>query len=131
MASEALQEFQRRLWRAWDASDLDGVAECVAEDFHGTFAGPDGSPLLEADRLGLLELLRSSFAQTRGQQVRWTRGECGILQRGPRDAAAMMRVACSFPEHPHWDNEEVTVEAYRCGEDGRWLLVRAHSERLR
>jgi hypothetical protein len=36
-----------------------------------------------------------------------------------------------FPDHPDWNNSELTVEAYRQGPDGRWRILRVHSERLR
>ena len=129
--AETLGAFQRRYWQAWDCGDLAGVAACLADDFCGLLSGPDVAPAFEVDREGVLSLLRSSVRQAHGQRVSWRRSEMMVLERGPDEAAAMMRVECIYPDRPEWSNIELTLEAYRRGDDGRWCLVRAHSERLR
>ena len=129
--AETLGAFQRRYWQAWDGGDLAGVGACLADDFQGLLAGPDGAPAFEVDRDGVLSLLRSSLRQASGQRVHWRRDAVVVLERGPDEAAAMMRVVCDYPDRPEWSNVELTLEAYRRGDDGRWLLARASSERLR
>jgi len=128
---EELGAFHRRYWRAWDLCDLGGTAECLDEDFAGTFAGPQGVPVLEVDRDGALAMIAASFAQARGQQAAWRRTGLLVLQRAPGEAVAAMRVDCLFAAHPDWNNAELTVESYRRGADGRWRIARVHSERLR
>lgn len=128
---EVLAAFHRRYFAAWDRGDLDAMGECLDEAFHGTFAGPEGSEVLEVDRAGVLALMEASFARSRGEAAHWRRSAILWLQRGPAEAAAAMRVDALFPAHPEWNNAELTVESYRRAEDGRWRLLRAHSERLR
>jgi hypothetical protein len=130
-APEELAAFQRRYWAAWDGCDLEATAECIDEDFAGTFAGPAGAPLLEVDRAGVLELIRASFDRARGERAGWRRSGLLVLRRGSDEAAAAMRVDCLFPAHPEWSNAEITVESYRRRADGRWRICRVHSERLR
>lgn len=129
--AEDLAVFHRRWWAAWDACDVEATAECVDRDFSGRFAGPDGAPVLEVDRDGVLAMISASFAQSQGQRAGWRRTGLIVLHRGPNEAAAAMRVECLFPDRPEWNNAEVTVEAYRRGPDGRWRILRVHSERLR
>lgn len=134
MANDRLEDlaaFHRRYWQAWDASDLDGVADCLDDDFAGTFLGPDGAPVLEVDRAGVLQLLEQTFAQYRQTRSGWRRSGLQVLDRGNGEAAATMRVDALFPDHPEWNNAELTLEAYRQGADGRWRICRVHSERLR
>lgn len=128
---EELAAFQRRYWKAWDANDLEGVAACLDEDFSGAFLGPDGAPALEVDRTTVLELLAQSFAQYRQTRSGWRRSGVQVLDRGNGEAVATMRVDGLFPDHPEWNNSELTLEAYRQGSDGRWRIFRVHSERLR
>ncbi len=128
---EDLTAFHRRYWAAWDACDAEATAQCIDPDFRGTFAGPAGAPTLEVDREGALALISASFAQAAGQRAGWRRSGVTVLQRSPDEAAAVMRVECLFPDRPEWNNAEVTVEAYRRDPDGRWRILRVHSERLR
>ncbi len=128
---EDLAAFHRRYWEAWDAYDLDGVAACLDDDFHGTFLGPDDAPAWQGDRPGVLEMLRATFAQYRQARGGWRRSGVEVLERGAVEAAAAMRVECLFPDHPEWNNSELTLESYRRGADGRWRISRAHCERLR
>ena len=128
---EDLAAFHRRYFAAWDACDLDATAACLAPDFGGTFAGPGDAPLLQVDRAGALTLIGASFAQARGEHGGWRRSGVLLLRRSPTEAVAAMRVDCAFPAHPDWNNAELTIETYRRGEDGRWRILRLHSERLR
>lgn len=128
---EALADFHRRYWRAWDDSDLDGVAACLDDDFLGTFLGPEGAPAIEVDRAGVLEILEQTFAQYRQTRAGWRRSGVIVLDRGNGEAVATMRVDALFPDHPDWNNAELTLEAYRQGPDGQWRISRVHSERLR
>lgn len=130
-AAETLGAFQRRYWQAWDAGDVAAVSDCLADDFRGVLAGPDAAALFEVDRAGVLSMFQASVRQAHGQRVAWRRTGVVVLERGPGEAAAMMRVDCVYPDQPEWSNAELSLEAYRRGEDGRWRLVRVHSERLR
>lgn len=126
-----LLAFQRRYWAAWDAADLAAVGECLDGDFRGTFCGPQGAEILQLDRAAATELLAASFALARGARAHWRRSGVVWLERGPQEAAAAMRVDALFPDHPAWNNAELTLETYRRGPDGRWRILRVHSERLR
>ncbi len=126
-----LSAFHRRYWAAWEACDEEATAACLDPDFTGTFAGPDGTPILQVDREGVLTLIRASFALARGQRAGWRRTGVQVLRRGADDAVAAMRVECLFPDRPDWNNAELTVEAYRRAPDGGWRILRVHSERLR
>ncbi len=130
-AGEGLAAFQRRYWAAWDACDLEATAECLDADFSGTFAGPAGQAVLVLGRAETLAMVAAFFARVRGERASWRRSGLLPLHRGGDEAAVAMRVECRFPDHPAWDNAELTVETYRRGVDGRWRLWRAHSERLR
>jgi|GEM_PF-6519577 len=126
-----LTAFQRAYWTAWDGADVAAVAACLDDAFCGTFSGPEGSETLKVDRAGVLALMEASFDRSRGSRARWRRSGVVWLQRGPREAVAALRVDALFPDHPEWNNAELTLETYRRGPDGRWRILRAHSERMR
>lgn len=126
-----LPAFQRSYWAAWDAADLVAMAACLDEDFAGSFSGPAGSETLRVDRAGVLALMEASFDRSRGERALWRRGGVTWLLRGPHEAVAALRVDALFPDHPEWNNAELTLETYRRGADGRWRIRRVHSERMR
>jgi len=129
--AEELSAFHRRYWAAWDGGDIRAVAACLDAAFTGTLSGPEGSETLQVDRAGVLALMEASFDRSRGERARWRRSGLIWLQRGAAEAVAAMRVDALFPDHPEWNNGELTVEVYRRAPDGRWRIMRAHSERMR
>lgn len=129
--AEDLTAFHRRYWSAWDGGNVAAVAACLDPEFTGTFSGPVGSETLQVDRAGVLALLEASFDRSRSERAKWRRSGLIWLARGADEAAAAMRVDALFPDHPEWNNAELTIEAYRRGPDGRWRIIRAHSERMR
>lgn len=129
--SEDLTAFHRRYWAAWDGGDLAAMAQCLDDGFTGTFSGPGASEPLRVDRAGVLALMEASFDRSRGARGHWRRSGIMWLNRGLNEAMATMRVDGLFPDHPEWNNAELTLEAYRRGADGRWRILRAHSERVR
>ncbi len=128
---EDLLSFQRHYWAVWDGADLSAVGACLDDSFSGTFSGPEGFETLRVDRAGVLALMEASFGRARGVRARWRRSGIIWLRRGPGEAVAAMRVDVLFPDRPEWNNAEVTVEVYRRAPDGRWRILRAHSERMR
>ncbi len=123
--------FQARYFAAWDAADLEGTADCLDAAFSGSFAGPGAGPAEVLDRAGALERIAEFFVRAAPEEPRWRRTGLVWLRRGPDEAVCAMRVECRFPRHPEWNNAELTLESYRRGEDGRFRIVRASSERLR
>jgi hypothetical protein len=65
-----------------------------------------------------------------GQGVRWELADLTILERSADEAVASYRVVHHWGDPGRPPAQAMFLETWRRSEDGRWLLVRHHAEKV-